>query len=425
MKISFRDQNRRSKQGSVLLIMMIFAVFCGITLASYYMLAGQEHQEAIRSQRWNASLAAAEAGVDEALAQMNASPGDFSANGWGSSGNNYGPVTRLLAGGSYTVTISNDAFHTIYSKGYASVPDTSQQVSRTVKVATTSQQMSPFTVVLGATNNINMNGNKIITDSYNSQTNTLSTNGQYDGNKTSTNGSIASVGGIVNIGQQTIDGNLYLGPTATYASSDSQILGTIYTDYNVQFPPAQLPTTDNNGNSISWIYQPPTSSHDFTVSGYYGINDSKNITVEPGVTVTLQVTAQSFSPTSITLKGGITNSGSIVMYDNPSSPGGSVYLGGNSSGGAIGNRPVNFILFGMNNLNTITFSGNTDFSGAIYAPAVTLTLNGGGNAINVSGSLIVGQATDNGHYYLHYDESLANWVGGANRGYIPISWQEL
>jgi hypothetical protein len=426
MKLSFRHQPRRSQQGAVLLVTLCFAILCGIALASYYMMAEQEHRTVVRSQSWNRSLGMAEAGIDEALAQMNASPGDFSANGWGSSGANSGPVTRTLTGGSYTTYIAGGTFPIIYSTGYAAVADTSQTVSRRVRVQVTSQQMSPFTVALGAVTNINMNGNKLITDSYNSTNSLLNTGGQYDSSKTSTNGSVASVGGIVNVGNHIIDGNLYLGPTASYASGSNQIMGAIYHDYNVQFPPAKLPTTDSSGNTISWLNPPgTTSSHDFITSGYYTVNDSGTIIVEPGVTVTLQVTAQSFNPSSVTLKGGITNSGSIVMYDNPSSPGGSVTMNGNSSGGATGNRPGNFIFFGLDNLGSITFGGNTDFAGGIYAPKATLTMNGGGNAVNVSGSLIVGQATDNGHYYIHYDEALANWVGGPNRGYIATSWQEL
>jgi hypothetical protein len=429
MKLSFRDQNRQSTQGSILLVTMGLAVLSGVTLASYYTLVVQEHRTVSRSQSWNRSLTLAEAGVDEALAQVNASPGNFTANNWGGTGGtngSFGPVTRTLSDGTYSVAIVNSSVPAIYATGFVAVADTSQTVSRKVKVTFSPQQMSPFTVALGAVTNINMNGHQVITDSYNSQTNTLSTNGQYDPNKTSTNGSIASVGGIVNIGQQTINGNLYLGPTASYDSSVSQILGAIFYDYNVQFPPATLPTIDNNGVPIVWLNAPGTSSaHNFATSGYFWVNDSGTITVQPGVTVTLQVTVQDFSPASITLNGGITNSGSIIMYHNPPDPGGTVTLRGNSSGGATGNRPVDFIFFGLDNLSYITLGGTTDFTGAVYAPKAVLNLNGGGHSVNVEGSLIVGQATDNGHYYIHYDESLGNWVGGPNRGYIATSWQEL
>jgi hypothetical protein len=75
-----------------------------LTLAciSYLLLVGNQKSTVTRSQTWNAALTMAEAGVEEAMAQINASPGDFSANGWG---NNFGPVTRTLIGGSYSVQI--------------------------------------------------------------------------------------------------------------------------------------------------------------------------------------------------------------------------------------------------------------------------------------------------------------------------------
>ncbi|HKW29366.1 MAG TPA: collagen-binding domain-containing protein, partial [Verrucomicrobiae bacterium] len=118
-----------------------------------------------------------------------------------------------------------------------------------------------------------------------------------------------------------------------------------------------------------------------------------------------------------------TNSATLVIYHDPTSPGGSMTLGGNSSGGAIGNRPQNFLYFGLPNVASITLSGTSDFVGAIYAPTASLTLNGGGHGNNLMGSAIVNQVTLNGHYDFHYDESLANY--GPPRGFIPITWQEL
>jgi hypothetical protein len=428
------SRGRQANQGSALLVTLVFAVVCGITLGSYFTLASQEHLMVVRSQNWNAALAMAEAGIDEALAQMNATnvvAGDFSQNGWGGAGTNYGPVTRTLAGGYYCVGISGGAVPAIYSTGFVSVAGSRQKVSRHVKVTTTTSQVSPFSVGLGAVGNINMNGHHLITDSYNSQTNSLSSNGQYDATKTSTNGNVASVGGIVNLGQESIDGNLYLGPDATYDGSGT-VMGKIYYDYNIQFPVVMIPTADTNGNSISWMTPTeystggghPTYYYDFQPidsGGYFLINNSDSITVEPGVSVTLHVTATSFAPATISLNGGTTNSGTIVMYQDS----GSVTLGGNADGGAIANRPVNFIYLGLPGVTSITFSGTSDFVGAVYAPEAVLSLNGGGGSQNLDGAAIVGQATDNGHYHIHYDESLANWASGPNRGYIPVSWQEF
>ena len=427
------SQKRQPQQAYILLMTVIFILVIGITIGGYLLVVRQEDQTVVRSQRWNNALAMAEAGVDEALAQMNNSPNNFAANGWGGGGTaNYGPTRRTLPNGSYNVIISNDSAHTIYSRGYAWVPAASQQVSRIVKVTATTSQQSPFIVGLGAVGNINMNGNGLATASWNSLTNTLSSNGMFVATLISTNGDVASVLGVVNIGNHIIDGNLYLGPDASYVSGSNQVMGHVYYDYNVQFPPATLPASDTvfgSQSAISWLPAPttssggkkPTTTNTFTSNGYYFVNNANPIYVAPGVTSIVHVATTTFNPSSITIDGGMTNSGTLVIYQDA----GSVTLSGNSTGGAIGNRPMNFVYFGLSNVTSITLSGNSTFIGAIYAPEASLTLNGGGSANNLEGSAIVLSATMNGHYDIWYDESLAQWVMGPSRGFIPTSWQEL
>jgi hypothetical protein len=264
-----------------------------------------------------------------------------------------------------------------------------------------------FPYALGTVGYINLNGNSQVTDSYNSADTNLSTNGQYDPAKASTNGNVASVHGIVNLGQQTIGGSLFLGPTATFDNVSGQVLGTIYDDYNVQFPDVVLPTTDTNGNPIVWQNAPGNStSHTFTTNGYYLVNDTGTLTVAPGCTVALQDIVQGFNPAGITINGGMTNSGTIILYHNPATTGGSMTWGGNQPAGAIGSRPCNFIYYGLPAVTNITLSGLTTFVGVIYAPEASLSLIGGGSATGVQGSVIVSQTTGIGHYYIHFDESL-------------------
>ncbi|MGH7953621.1 MAG: DUF7305 domain-containing protein, partial [Limisphaerales bacterium] len=328
----------------------------------------------------------------------------------------YGPVTRSLAGGSYKVTISTSgSVATITSTGYATVPATGDQVSRVVQVVAENQPL--FNVALGAASDVNMNGNSTASDSWNSHDPNESNGGLYNG-YSGTNGSVASEDGFVDIGNHTIQGNLYLGPTASYNNSGT-IDGTVYDDYNVQFPDAALPTTDLTGLPIVWLTPPPTSSHDFTTSGYYTISDSKDITVEAGQTVVVDLKTTTFDPSYITIMGGTTNAGTLIIYQES----GTMTLGGHSSGGAIDNKPENFLYYGLPGVTGISLSGTSTFVGAIYAPEASLTLNGGGNSNDLEGSAIVKQVTLNGHYDFHYDESLAAY--GPTRGYVPLSWQEI
>jgi len=418
MKIFLR--RRQANQGSILFLAIIIALILGISLGGYLTLTSGQQQSVARSQRWNAALDLAEAGIEEGLAQVNDSPNDFSVNTWTrSNGTNFGPQIRTLANGRYGVLVQGTNTPTIYSTGSISAPMTGTVFTRTVRVTT--QVLPLFNVALGAVGNINMNGNSMATDSWNSHDTNLSNNGVWTSAKTSTNGDVASQTGIVNIGQHTINGNLYLGPTATYTSSTNLILGDLDKNYNVNFPDAKLPA--NAGSAISPSVNGGTNWLNSNNGIYYVNNDNKPIAVPAGITVTLIVYAQSFNPTSVTLGGGTTNPATIIIYDAPPSSGGSVSLGGNNVGGAIGATPLNFLFYGLPNLTTIDFHGTSDFIGAIYAPEADLTLGGGGHGSNLMGAAICRTVTLNGHYDVHYDEALAAW--GPAKSFTANSWQEV
>jgi Tfp pilus assembly protein PilX len=125
-------QPGKNERGVALVVALIFAVLCAVTLGSYLVLVSSDGTMVNRSQDWNCALAYAEAGVDEALAQINASPKNFAANNWGGGGGTYGPVTRNLANGYYTVTIVGDVAPTIYSTGFVNVAVSGQRVARAV-----------------------------------------------------------------------------------------------------------------------------------------------------------------------------------------------------------------------------------------------------------------------------------------------------
>src|SRR6185437_2961670 len=218
--------------------------------------------------------------------------------------------------------------------------------------------------------------------------------------------------------------NLYLGPAATYISSTNDVMGTIDKNYNVNFPDVVLPS------SAATALPAPVIGGNYVLSAniaYYinGGMGNKPIVVSAGLTnVTLFVYIENFTPSSIDLMGGMTNASTLTLYDAPPSAGGTATMAsGNNTGGAIGARPINFIFYGTANLASIDMSGTSQFIGAIYAPQSTLALDGGGGAPNVQGAIIVGNASLNGHYDVHYDEALAQF--GPAKGFVAKSWQEL
>src|SRR3569833_1125668 len=204
MKILLR--HRLGNQGSILFVALIISIVIGLSMAGYLAVVAGQQRSVMRSLMWNAALDLADAGSEEGLAQANASPNDFSVNGWGvNSGTNYGPMVRSLSGGTYGVCLKGSNTPTIYATGCITAPLTSTVLMRTVRVTT--QVLPLFNVALGAVGNINMNGNSMATDSWNSRKTNFNTGGFYDSNKTSTNGDVASQQGIVNIGQHPFNGN--------------------------------------------------------------------------------------------------------------------------------------------------------------------------------------------------------------------------
>src|SRR5262249_20158000 len=118
----------------------------------------------------------------------------------------------------------------IYSTGYIPSPlDPTTYISRTARIRGTNQPL--FRFAFAAISQIQMNGNGLAADSFDSGKPSLSTNGQYDPTKTSTNGSVASVVGPVDFGNHSIAGSLYLGPSASSVVPANQVSGDIVTDF--------------------------------------------------------------------------------------------------------------------------------------------------------------------------------------------------
>ena len=113
--------------------------------------------------------------------------------------------------------ITNTAW--IYSTGMVTVAKTGDIVRRVIGVR--AQKSGFFLMGLVAIYDIQFNGNNVASDSFNSYNPAQSTNGLYNG-YSGTNGDVASVLGAVNIGNHTVNGDLFLGPTATYGSGTNQ-----------------------------------------------------------------------------------------------------------------------------------------------------------------------------------------------------------
>jgi hypothetical protein len=399
----------------------------GYFLYSYLNSVQEQKALVARSEGWNCALTLAEGGVEEALAQLN--PGapqpviDRTANGWGAaSGGVYGPVSRSLTSGSYSVVLTTDPFPIIYATGYVTVPALSATLTRVVRVGTTNAPLFP--VAGGARWGIDLKGNNISTDSFNSALTNLSNNGRYDSSKTSTNGDIASIAGIVNVGNANVNGSVSIGPTGSDSiGANGFVTGGVSQDFNVEFEDVVLPQ-----GTASWPQAGPLAvpvvintipyNYVFDIPGNYTINNlNGSIYVASNVVVSLKLTGNA-SPSNLEVDGAGATAGKLTIYmDGPSF----------TLGGAVavdGGVASSLAYYGTTNNTALNMTGNASWTGTIYAPEADIKLGGGGNSTyDVVGSIIGNTITMNGHFNFHFDEALL--TSGPSRGFVANSWREL
>ena len=208
------------EQGAVLLASLFVVGVLGVTLGSYLLLVRNDYVLTARSQNWNAALTVAEAGAEEALAQLNPGPFvapsmvDRSANQWGRDDDGfYKPAPRILNNGAaYRVAISADPSPVIYSTGYVSVSSIPATFTRTLRVTTANASL--FSAGVAVKSNITLHGTSqygVFADSFDSADPYHSLNGTYPfgyANRTKPNGDVANLYDDVSISTNQILGQL-------------------------------------------------------------------------------------------------------------------------------------------------------------------------------------------------------------------------
>jgi hypothetical protein len=405
--------------GSVLVITLFIALLLGMVLTSYLLLIRAQNVSVARSQAWHTALTAAEAGVEEALAQLNVAPLTTNLSfdlAWRSEIGGYVldqprnlNVGPNLAGNSYAVRLVSavppTASAIIYATGYANVPAISVTLTRTLEVVTTNAPL--FTVGAVVRDGLNLNGYNFMADSYDSD----SWPYKYDPNNRKQNGDVASTLGILNAASVDILGRLFLGATATNnPASEFDVLS----DFNADLPEVTTPALSGNvgvpgpksvGGTFydHWLEKDQYQAS--SVNGYVGVKDNVNSVLY--VTGDVNIT---------NLRIG--NNASLKLYvGGGSTTIGSVFVTGSASA---------LQYYGLPGNTNIALAGTTNFIGTIYAPNARLTAAGGAAPLDFEGALAVKSADLFKHFRLHYDENLQRSpVNGPLRGFIVTAWREL
>lgn len=460
MKTSVTTSSRA--RGSILVVTLAVSAIIGISLASYLTLVSSQHRATVRSQYWNASVPLVEAGIEEALAHLNKNcvpnsihgkPVNFTADGWTSVAGGVRMV-RQLADGFYDVTILTakpltpeivavgNVTTPLASKGgvqafFATVGAETPTTYLTRNIFCTTTNLPVFTKALVARGTINLAGNNVVSDSYDSSDATKSNNGRYDKEKRGEKGDIASnltITNSVDVGNANIYGKASTGPGGTIAMGPNGAVGSrvwndsgkkgIQTgwstdDMNVSFPSVQspfaaaLPPTGGL-HTDGVIYDYILSSGNWLITSPNEFEGKVLVTGDAVLRVDSKI---EFSGSEVII---IQTNASLKLYANCQS----ASISGNGIVNKAG-KPKNFAYFGMPANTSLRLTGNAEFAGTIYAPEADLQLGGSGapaNGFDFSGSAVVNTAQLNGHFNIHYDENLG--INSMYRGFVITSWQE-
>ncbi len=422
----------RKDSGSILTILLIIMTIMGITLASYLGLVRNQNLSTMRSQAWNLAIPVAEAGIEEAMAHLNHDPTNRTVDGWTLQGTNY-VKERYVGTSKYIVKIANSSPPIIVAEAYVTKPLSSDFIMppRTLRIVTTNDAL--FAKGMVAKGTIDLSGNNIKSDSFDSADPLHSTAGRYDPAKAKAGGDVATNSDVVdslNVWNADIYGKASTGPGGTVRIGSNGSVGDMAwhtsgkkgiepgfaaDDMNVSFPDPKLPFSGGAfAPSAGGGYKYLLAGGNYEMAALDMSGNDEMYVAGPSVLV-IDGNLKMAGRAQIT----IGPTGSLTVYV----VGTSAQVSGNGVANNSGNA-LNFTYYGMPSNTDISFSGNAGFIGTVYAPYANLTLGGGGSdTSDFAGALIANTVKLNGHYNFHYDENLGRM--GARRGYTIISWNEV
>lgn len=323
----------------------------------------------------------AEAGIEEALAQLN--PGAFTSevrggNGWWLDDGLYrsDPPVRSLLGGRYSAVYTPDNPPTIYSTGYTTFPSGSVTLSRVVRTTTTNAPL--YSSAVNATQITNPNGYAYYQDNYDSESSAFSDGGQYN-------------------------------PAKAIPATQKNSAAIAQTEFPEVLPPFStgltLPSKADNTYTLSGNYY---------VNGSFTLPDYDKIYVPANRTAVLYVTGDLLMSPEAEIE--IAETGTLRIF----------VAGQRAIIDYVNNRgtPQNFQYYGLPGNTNVTFAQFTPaLTGSVYAPNASFIANHDTSLFNFFGSITVKNLILSRPFRFHFDESLAR--RGPKRGFVISSWQEL
>ena len=274
-----------------------------------------------------------------------------------------------------------------------------------------------FTFALATRHGLDLFGNNLRVDSFDSGNPLYSTGGRWVVTKARAYGNVGCNDTITNnvpVGNFTVSGkvstgpygNLPLGPNSAVGSLAWNAVGNtgiqpgyFADDMNGGFPAAVMPVS-----SGAWLPMPGAVGGviTFNSSGSYRVDSSgpvsgKLIVAAPNVRLRVDGGMSVSGTGSIT----ISSNASITIYLNCPS----ANIGGQ---GVINSGMASqCYILGTPTLKTLALGGNGEATCAVYAPHADVTLPGGGaGEQDFSGAIVANSLRFTAHYNIHFDESL-------------------
>jgi hypothetical protein len=458
MKMRIQSQSEVGRRGNILLVTLLTCVIIGVTLASFLVLVSGQNRSVMRSLAWNSAIPVLEAGIEEALTHLSYHDVEnLSGHGWSTMDGRHFMKEIRLDDSHCLVAIdtADPASETpvIYSTAFVRAPlhPASQvgmmqaqlgprlddgrfsegYIRRAARVRTARDAF--FVRGMVADSSINLNGNNVKTDSFNSDDERYSTNGRYDPAKARDNGDVATNSGLINtlnVGNADIKGKVSTGPGGAVAIGPNGTVGDqqwhddgkkgiqpghMTDDMNVEFVEVTMPFSSPDRTTYTANVDGVTYHHVLD-SGNYELQHFGGNVLVTGHAVLHVTDSLSFSGNdSLILAPGA----SLKVYVSART----ASFAGNATWNENGSA-LNLQYYGLPSNTSVAISGNGSFTGTIYAPAAELTLNGGGrDNYDFVGASVSKTVRMNGKVQFHYDELLA--TKGPFQGYIPISWDEI
>ncbi len=280
-----------------------------------------------------------------------------------------------------------------------------------------------FAGAVVARTNIDVNGNNFTSDSYDSADPNHSINGLYNLVTRMANGDIASLYGIINVGNGHIYGHLYTGPNGSDAIGLNGTVG----DLNWVGPGVEPGYYNNDFNSclpdvqppyVNGLAPPPETTNTYVLGNpafpgssysYYwntslSLGSGETLYIAPSNNVTLYLTGSFTMQSQISSYLSLGAGASLKLYVGTTSGSAtSIILTQVNNTGDDSKLQI----FGLPSTKSISWNGIASFSGVVYAPEAAFSMGGGGSStFNFQGACTVGSMKLNGAFNIHYDQNL-------------------